>query len=624
MSEGLLDNDSDPDGDAIFVQLVEDALHGKTQLSSDGSFVFTPDDDFFGMTSFTYRVSDSFVESDIATVTIDVQPGNDIPHTEGEVYNVAVNTELNVDAAQGVLANDQDVDGDTLTAKEVQAPAFGTLTLEMDGAFRYEPNVDFHGTDTFKYVANDGFVDSEPTTVAIFVNSPPMVEDDFYTMDQDVLLVVREDQGLLANDQDPNGDAISVRIAQEPSDGVLNLDSDGSFEFEPSGDFVGTVTFTYIANDGFADSSEASVTINVVARNRPPTAHDDVASVAEDQSVTIETADLLANDVDPESDTLMVKLVSDPANGSLVFDSGFIYSPNPDFNGVDQFTYVATDGESESNLATVTITVTAINDAPTTVADSYSVTPNEPFVVSGPFGVLANDFDVDGDAFTALAGQDPSHGALQFNEDGSFTYTPDTDFTGTDSFTYFAEDENSRSAETTVGIRVESNNAAPTALDDQFEIDEDATLFIAIRGTGGILSNDFDPDGDNLIANIMNQPTHGSLSFDGELVYTPDLNFVGTDSFRYNVSDGRSNSNDATVTIIVNAVNDPPVAVGDEYENEGGTLSIDVANGVLANDSDVDNSSLSASLVLEPAHGVVDLRSDGSFVYSPAPEFWRH
>ena len=237
--------------------------------------------------------------------------------------------------------------------------------------------------------------------------------------------------GVLANDTDVDGDPLSAVLVGGPSNGVLALNADGSFTYTPDPDFAGTDSFTYMANDGTVDSNVATVTITVTPVNDAPVAVDDGYSVAEDGTLTIAAAGVLANDTDVDGDLLSAVLVGGPSNGVLALnaDGSFTYTPDPDFEGTDSFTYVANDGTVDSNVATVTITVTPVNDAPVAVDDGYSVAEDGTLTIAAA-GVLANDTDVDGDPLSAVLVGGPSNGTLVLNADGSFTYTPDPDFRG--------------------------------------------------------------------------------------------------------------------------------------------------------------------------------------------------
>ena len=159
----------------------------------------------------------------------------------------------------------------------------------------------------------------------------------------------------------------------------------------------------------------------------------DSYSTAEDTALTVAAPGVLANDTDVDGDSLTAVKVSDPAHGTLTLnsDGSFVYTPAADYSGADSFTYKASDGAADSNVATVSLTVTAVNDAPVAVADSYSVLKNGTLNIAAP-GVLANDTDADSDPLTAIKVTDPAHGTLTLNSNGSFNYTPTAGWSGAD------------------------------------------------------------------------------------------------------------------------------------------------------------------------------------------------
>ena len=247
---------------------------------------------------------------------------------------------------------------------------------------------------------------------------------------------------------------------------------------------------------------------------------------------------ILLNDSDVEGSPLTIIVVSNPAHGTLSMnvDGSFTYTPHANYHGADSFTYKLSDGTSESNVATVSLTVNPVNDFPTANHDTYAVAEDNVLTVAAP-GVLANDFDVDGDSLTATLVTSPTHGSLAFNADGSFTYTPHANYNGSDSFKYAARDGSSFSFIRTVTLTVTSVNDAPTAGNDSYTTAEDTPLTVAAPG---VLGNDADVEGTALTAVLVSGPAHGTLTLNsnGSFTYTPDANYNGPDSFTYKASDG--------------------------------------------------------------------------------------
>jgi VCBS repeat-containing protein len=612
----VLGNDYDPDGDPLSVSLVSGPTHGWATVNPDGTITYTPNPDFCGTDSFTYKACDPAGACDTATVTIHVTCVNDAPVAQDDSYTTAEDTPLVV-SAPGVLGNDSDVDGDPLTAVLVSGPAHGTLTLNPDGSFTYTPAENFCGEDSFTYKAYDGALYSNVATVRITVtcvNDAPVANDDEASVPEDSSVTIP----VLGNDYDVDGDPLSVSLVSGPVNGRATVNPDGTITYTSNPDFCGTDSFTYKACDPAGACDTATVTIHVTCVNDAPVAQDDSYTTNEDTPLVVPAPGVLGNDYDVDGDPLTSVLVSGPAHGTLTLnsDGSFTYTPAENFCGEDSFTYKAYDGALYSNVATVRITVTCVNDAPVAQDDTYTTNEDTPLVVPAP-GVLGNDYDVDGDPLTAVLVSGPAHGTLALNPDGSFTYTPAENFCGEDSFTYKAYDGALYSNVATVRITITCVNDAPVANDDEASVLEDSSVTIPVLG------NDYDVDGDPLSVSLVSGPANGraTVNPDGTITYTPNPDFCGTDSFTYKACDPAGACDTATVTIHVTCVNDAPVAQDDSYTTAEDTPLVVSAPGVLGNDSDVDGDPLTAVLVSGPAHGTLTLNPDGSFTYTPAENF---
>ena len=410
---------------------------------------------------------------------------------------------------------------------------------------------------------------------------------------------------LLGGDRGSFGSATDLAVGDAPASVAV-----GDFDDDLDPDLA-------VANEGSGD-------VSVLLNNDAPDAVDDTYAIDEDTSLTVAAAGVLGNDTDGDGDHLEAVLESGPAHGNLDLadDGSFSYTPDPDYNGEDSFSYRASDGGLDSGTATVTIDVKRVADAPVANDDTYETDEDTPLTVNAP-GVLANDSDGDGDSLKAVRVLDlPVGGNLRLNDDGSLTYTPRADSSGGDSFHYLARDRSFRESRTaTVRFDVKAVDDAPAARGDAYTTDEDTPL--AIDPRRGVLANDSDVEGAPLAALLVSAPQHGSLELreDGSLSYRPERAYNGTDSFVYKANDGELDSDPVTVTLDVGAVADAPAAAADAYETDEDTpLSVD-APGVLANDNDPDGHSLAAALVAGPTHGSLTLDADGSFSYTPNPDY---
>lgn len=278
----------------------------------------------------------------------------------------------------------------------------------------------------------------------------------------------------------------------------------------------------------------------------------------------------------------------------------------------------ANGGVDTSAPQSFTVTISAVNDAPVVIDDSYTTSEDSTLTVTTSNSILANDSDIDGDALSVVLVTGPAHGTLVLNADGTFQYSPTANYSGSDSFTYKAFDGTVESATATVAIDIVAANDAPTALDDTYTTIEDTSL--ATTASNSVLVNDTDSDGDTLSAVLVSGPTHGTLvlNANGIFTYTPATNFFGADSFTYKVSDGTAQSIPATVHLEIAAVNDAPTAQNENYATPAGVTLTIAAPGVLSNDSDVEGSFLTSVVVTGPSHGTLSLQLNGSFSYTPS------
>ena len=350
--------------------------------------------------------------------------------------------------------------------------------------------------------------------------------------------------------------------------------------------------------------------------NNPPVAVDDSYVVAEGGTLNQAVPGVLENDSDADDDLLTVMLVNGTEHGQLTLspDGSFLYQHDGSETLSDSFTYEASDGRGGTDTAVVTISITPVNDPPEARNDSYSLNEGAQLIIVAP-GVLENDRDAEGDALTSLLVDGPQHGTLSLRADGGFTYTHDGGQSLLDQFTYRANDGTDSSAIATVQLNILPVNDPPTAVDDQYSLDEGGALTVTAPG---LLDNDTDLDGDTLVADVVSGPMHGTLQLqsDGGFTYTHDGSETTSDSFTYQASDNAGGSDRAVVTLTIRPVNDPPVAIDDVYTlDQGATLTIS-APGPLGNDEDPDGGPLTATAITQPLYGTLNLDADGRFTYT--------
>ncbi len=508
--DGVLANDVDREGTALTAVLVETTLNGDLTFRSDGSFTYVPGTLFYGRDAFSYKASDGQAFSAVVRVAIDVRlrPTNPahpadvnadgylspldavlianylLRNGEGPLpalydpppfvdYNgdgSATQTDVDLTAADidnggarpvpppalvinqtppspgpGLLAR--------VTLKTTDAAGVPISSINAGQAFFLEAWVSDQRITPLGVAA--AYVDAGYPSSLASVTGPVAAGAEFahFATGKTSTAGLIDEAGAGRTTSLPDGQEHLLwrvpMLAQGRGAAVFAADPADNL---PAGQFLlfgldGPL-------DGFVNVEYLSATLQIKG---PPAAEDDSYSVVEDGELTVTVGEgVLANDEDEENDPLLAVLADPPSHGTLQFSpaGSFTYQPAPDFFGTDHFTYRANDGFFDSNLATVTLTVTGVNDAPVAVPDSYSVFRNETLSVSAANGVLANDQDADDDPLTVQLVQPPVHGTLDLRADGSFDYTPAADYGGPDGFTYKVSDGTVESNTAAVALEV--------------------------------------------------------------------------------------------------------------------------------------------------------------------------
>ncbi len=365
-AEGILANDT-INGDNPVLNLIAGVSFGDLLLDDDGSFIYLPDPNYFGPDAFIYDVTTTEGSSNLAIVSFDVTPVNDNPVANPESFV----TDEDVVLTGTVLANDTDVDGDTLTAHLVVGPSNGDVVLNADGTFTYTPHRNYNGPDSFSYEARDGnggvsLVAAVPIDVTP-VNDPVDVVDDAYTVVENRTFKVKAVGGILANDSDADGDEMTVMVTVQPGSGRLVMKKDGGFMYRPDRGFVGEDTFSYTVHDGTVESRVVAVHLTVAASNAPtarPNLFEFTGGDVGDLHAVDQARGVLSNDYfvapgDVLTGDMSATLVDAALHGTvtLLADGSFDYVLTEPFVGVDSFTYFARDEGLGINSDPVLVTL---------------------------------------------------------------------------------------------------------------------------------------------------------------------------------------------------------------------------------------------------------------------------
>ncbi len=598
-ASGVLSNDLNADDGSAAAIAVTGPINGSTfNLNADGSFVYSHDGSETTQDAFTYLIETGELQSNVATVTIEVNPVNDSPVIDGLTGETIDEGSTFTDLALSDFASDAET-ADALLAWA--ATGQEDLEVSIDEISKIAvitaPSADWNGSESITFTVTDQGSASVSETATFVVNAmadaPVALDDEYSGLPEGGTLNVST-PGILENDSDADGDALLAVLETGPAySAAFNLNTDGAFTYTHDGSESAEDAFTYRASDGSLTSNLATVRIVLEPVNEKPTLNDisgEWVTFTEDGPAVAFLTGLFVSD--PDGGNLNSASVSISANYqsgaddlSVVDDMGLavtdlgnsltLIGPAPinDFqtalrsvtfsnssqnpSTADRTMQVQVfDGELYSDYMYKTVKVDEVNDLPVANNDSYSVAEGGTLNQSAP-GVLANDTDPESDPLTAHKVGDPSHGNVTLNTNGSFTYTHNGSETTADAFTYRVYDGTGYSNTVTVYITVTPVNESPTAVNDNYSVAEGGTLN---QSAPGVLSNDTDPESDPLTAFEVTGPSNGNvtLNTNGSFTYTHDGSETTADAFTYRASDGFNNSNTATVNITVAPANDPP------------------------------------------------------------------
>ncbi len=367
----------------------------------------------------------------------------------------------------------------------------------------------------------------------VYVNTPPEVGDYYEETNEDTPV-----DGIVVG-TDIDRDTLTYSKESNPSHGNVVVNSDGYWEYTPHTNYFGTDSFKVKVSDGKRGEAVSTIYITIKSVNDAPDVPDYIDTTPEETPVSG-----IVTGTDIENDDLSYSKGSDPDNGIVEVDSlgNWTYTPDKDFVGEDSFTVLVDDGNGGISESTVTITVTPVNDFPT--VPDYSETTWLDTPVSGT--VIGSD--IDKDVLTYSVNTNPSYGNVKVNSDGTWTYTPDTGYLGEDSFTVLVDDGNGGTVISKIIIEVRrrpirNTNNPPSAPDYLIETLKNTSVSGVVIGT--------DPDNDTLSYSNTSNPANGTIvmDIDGSFTYIPDKDFVGTDSFRVRINDGKGGTAFSTVTI---------------------------------------------------------------------------
>lgn len=426
LANGVLTNDSDPEGDGLTVSTtpVTAPAHGSVILNSNGTFTYTPTTGYIGTDSFDYQVSDG--NGGVATATAEIKVS---PLVTGPLLakddSIVTDEELTVNV--DVMDNDDLPTSGSYSITSTTSPAHGSVTVLSNGTINYTPNTNFFGTDTFDYTLTDASGRTSTATVTVTVDNvqdPPTASPNSASTPEDT---TKSNINILANDSDPDGDMLTVTSATAPNGTVL-INGDGTIDYTPAANFTGTDTVTYTISDGNGGTATSTVLINVVPVADPPTSADKAVTVSEDGEYVFKIADFAFTDGDPGDTLVTIRIDSAVTDGRLLFAGvpatvGQVISRadiaagklafRPDVNEFGShyatFDFSVSDGALfQVSPNTITVHVTNLPDPPMATDSAIIVAEDS---TNTPLGLSAPT-DSDGDTLTVTVTGLPTMGTV--------------------------------------------------------------------------------------------------------------------------------------------------------------------------------------------------------------------
>ncbi|WP_116870716.1 tandem-95 repeat protein [Vibrio splendidus] len=619
--EDLLANARDLDGDQLTaLNLATDDDSVTITDNGDGTYTLTPDADFNGDVSFTFDVSDG---DDVVSTNLEltVSPVNDGPDAQDQAFTVNEDGVLTF-TDQDLLTGATDIEGDDMSVEGVTyTGADGVLTDNGDGTYSFAPNENFNGDVNFTFDVSDG-TDTVTANVDVSVtpeNDPPVAGSTSYTVHEDNSITISNEQ-LLANSSDIEGEVAIDSVTYSGSDGVLEINGDGTYTFSPNENFNGEVSLDVVVTDEDGATEATTAGITVLEVNDPPVAGPTSYTIDEDSVLTFSESQVLLNASDIEGDVELVEINYDGPDGifSINGDGTCSFAPNENFNGQVQLDVTIQDEDGAQVDTYITVDVLPINDVPVSGDLAYSVEEDGSITLSQE-QLLSQASDVEGDDLTASNLMVDGDATVTANDDGSFTIVPNANFNGDIDLTFDIND-GTDTLVATADLTVNPVNDLPQPQDQTFSIGEDGTLDFTDED---LLTGATDIDGDDLSVEGVNYTgADGVLTDNGDGTYSfaPNENFNGDVNFSFDVSDG-TDTVQANIDVSVTPENDPPVAGSTSYTvHEDNSITISNEQ-LLANSSDIEGEVAIDSVTYSGADGVFEDNGDGTYTFSPNENF---
>jgi hypothetical protein len=585
------------DGDVLTYSIVDNPQNGTASITSSGTLLYTPYLNFAGTDELTYRSCDAGNLCSTASITILINPVNDAPLVLDDTNELPINGSL----ISGLQPNVSDIDSplNLMTFLLINSATNGNLALDSNGSYTYTPNEYFYGDDGFTYTVCDNAGGCSIGSVAItvtLVNLPPEAENTSFTVEEDSETTLALD----AYTFDFGSSDLFYSILGTPAIGAFTSITNEGLHFQPQPNLYGNYTLSYRVCDTGNLCDTAQIEINILPVNDAPQALNAFYEGNEDSMLNWQ-----AQYSDIDGDSLSFTIIQSPLHGIL---EGNTYMPNTDYNGEDSFTYQVCDEYGACDEGTFSLSITPINDSPMAIADVIEGTEDN--WVTG--SVSGNDFDIDSPVLDYFSLEENNPYNVSLAVDGSFTWLPPANFSGSVVFEYRVCDNQGLCDTAIATIHVAEVNDIPLVNFPSLLMEEDGQAeYTAIYYA-------FDSEGQSIQQSIVSaqgvqvvlNPASGFLQLDAA------TNYFGPAMVVLNTCDAVGGCSTDTLFIEIQPVNDGPYGFDSDFTTfQNTTVSGSWYNYVFDVDDDVFSFSAVTSI------GSVTTEESGIFNYSPLENF---
>ncbi len=617
----LLANDSDAEGDTLLIDHLRDVEHGQIVIR-DGQAVFVPEPGYSGDIVFSYWVRDNAGSYPaMAMVNITVTDVNDAPAVTNDRFLQLEDSILET-TPEKLLANDIEYDGEALSFDGLGQANHGSVEMAADGNIRFIPEKDYSGDEAgFSYYVLDesgnrseGWVEVDLQAVR---EAPVVIREEGDPLNENELLVFTPEE-IAKYVSDPDGDTVYLEMISNVSHGEIVF-RDGYYAFQPDQDYSGPASLDYRASDGYRGVVEGHLDFEIRPGNSPAVTGEDSFTTDEDSRLEITTAELLANDYDRDGTQIELVSIAEATHGNVLLDGEQItFIPEADYAGGDAgFRYTVRDNQGLESVGQVTIHVNAVDDPPVFVTTDLASYEDETVVFdNATLSRLVRD--ADGDSLTVSSLEVNSGGSASL-ENGLYLFTPDPNYHGPASLDLSVQDSSGSTAVSTISLEILEKDDPTEFSENTLKTVEEQPVVTTI---GELLAGDTDSDG-KLAFTGVEDASNGTvtLSESGEILFTPDQNYFGTDAgFFYTVQDAEGHQGRSWVSVEVAGVEDAPEIIATNISSPEDEQTVFDKETIARFVRDMDGDEITIVAIDDVSGGTVTIEN-GLYTFIPDQDF---